>query len=236
MSKQETTVTGSANPDAGSADKEGVISSEGAGGEKTAEQLAADEVAKNAQGKEGSDDTGKAEKDKQAPQKDAKDSVVPEKYDLKLPEGVLIDDALMQEFTTLGKELKWDNPTAQKMADMHLKAIGVFAQKQAEAHEEKLIGWHEELLNDKAFGGAKLDASMAQAKKVMTLAATIPGVNFERLKTDLDETGMTTHPDLVRVFNYLGQFIGEDNKFISGQSANTGPVDAATVLYGAEKK
>jgi hypothetical protein len=68
----------------------------------------------------------------------------------------------------------------------------------------------------------------------MDMAATIPGVKADRLKADLEKTGMTTHPDIVRLFHFFGQFIGEDNKFIRGGTTATQEQDAATIMYGPD--
>jgi hypothetical protein len=180
-----------------------------------------------------SDDAGTTDS-KQADNKDVKEPVIPDKYELKLPDGVIVDPELMDEFTGLAKGLKFDNATAQKAADLHLKAISKFAQQQASAHEAQLMEWHGEIINDPDIGGGKVDATMAQARKTLAMAATIPGVNAKRLTEDLNKSGLTTHPDLVRIFHYLGQFVGEDNKFISGSATGPASKDAATVLYGPE--
>lgn len=170
--------------------------------------------------------------DKPADNKGAEQPVVPEKYDLKLPKDVLVDEKMMEEFSSFGKENKWTNDTAQKVADLHLKAIGAFVNKMDAEFVNTVEGWHNELMNDKDIGGAKIDDSMTQARKVLAVAATVPGVKVDRLRADLEKTGMTTHPDMVRLFHYFGQFIGEDNKFIRGGTTSEGEQDAATILYG----
>lgn len=217
---------GTTNTDAGGKTDAGNTSL--IGGDKTGDNANQDKGKADDKGA----DPGDKGADKQTDNKDAKAPVVPDKYELKLPDGVLVDDGLMKEFTELGKTQKWDNATAQKMADMHLKAIGMFAQKQEAEHEHELLGWHKELIDDKELGGAKIDATMTQARKVIALAGTIPGVKAERLTQDLLRTGMATHPDLVRVFHYLGQALGEDNKLIKGNLGDNAPKDAATLLYG----
>lgn len=159
--------------------------------------------------------------------------VIPEKYELKLPEGVLIDEGMMKEFTAFGKDMKWTNEIAQKAADLHLKAISAFASKQDAEFETRVQDWSKELQNDKDIGGAKIDESMKQARRTWAMAKDIPGVNMERLTKDMQISGMITHPDIVRIFHYFGQFVGEDNKFIrGGNTSDGGEKDAATILYG----
>jgi len=178
--------------------------------------------------------------DVQTDTKDVKPSaeeVVPEKYDLKLPEGTVVNEKSMGKFTEFAKSHKFTNKDAQALADMHLEVIGEFARQQAEQTASEITSWHEEVLNDQAIGGAKIDATMEQARKVLVMAKDIPGVNLDRLNKDLEKSGLTTHPDLIRIFNYFGQFIGDDNKFItSGHATAESGKDAVEVLYGEQKK
>ena len=220
--------TGTPNTDSG-ASKDGLTS-------LTGEPSVSAETQTQNKGKDGDATTkpGEQKDGDKGPEGDAKPPVVPEKYELKLPEGVLVDNKMMEKFTNLGKELKWDNATAQKMADMHLEALGAFAQKADADHEAQLIAWSKEVSEDKEIGGAKLEASITQARKVLTLASTVPGVDAKRLLTDMNRTGLATHPDMVRLFHYFGQFIGEDNQFIKGSPTTGGPRDAASILYGPD--
>ena len=79
-----------------------------------------------------SSETGKQAEGQQTEKKDAAAPEVPEKYSLKLPDGVKLEDALMQEFTAVGHDLKLTNEQAQRLSDLHLKATGEFARQAAE--------------------------------------------------------------------------------------------------------
>ena len=46
---------------------------------------------------------------------------VPEVYELKMPDGVALDQEAATEFTAIAKELKLDQATAQKFADVGAK-------------------------------------------------------------------------------------------------------------------
>lgn len=238
MAQADNAGAGSTTTDAGAAGDKGATGAAGSGTPAGASQTSLSDKASQDTGKagdQGSDTQNKDAKD-QADADSAKDDkapVVPEKYELKLPDGVFVDDGLMKEFTAVGHELKWDAATAQRMADMHLKAIGLYADKQSQEWESKVLDWHNELKDDKEIGGAKIDETMKQARKMVQMAGTIPGVNAKRLMSDLTDSGLATHPDLVRVFHFLGQFVGEDNKFITGfPTSSNAPKDAATILYG----
>lgn len=232
MAEANTSTTGAPSSQAGGEGKDGNANTSLTDGIKPESK---EGTANEGEGKDGkkADDKGTEGTDKSTDKTETKDPVVPEKYELKLPEGVLVDEKLMTKFTGLAKEMKWDNATAQKMADMHLEAVSAFAEKQDVEHAATLLGWHNELIEDKELGGAKIDDTMKQARKVMTLAASIPGVKVDRLVNELNRTGLATHPDLVRMMHYFGQFIGEDNKFVKG-SVTQPNLDAATIMYGPD--
>lgn len=126
--------------------------------------------------------------------------VVPEKYDLQLPENTIVDEAMLNEFTSWAKENKFTAEQAQKLAGMHLQGIEAMAQRQAQ-------DWHQELVNDKDFGGANLDANMAVANKAFASVAESAGVDVKRLGDDLARAGMANHPALVKMFREIGKML-----------------------------
>ena len=189
----------------------------------------------NAAGKKDEGDGKKPGDEEQAPKKDEKAPVVPEAYKLKLPDDIKVHPELMGKFTEFAKGKQLTNEDAQKLADLHLESIGIFAQQQADAQLAEATEWSNEIANDKEIGGAKLEATMKQARKIMEVAKTIPGVNVDRLNKALNKSYMATQPDLVRIMHFLGQFVGEDHKIIMGQPGVTaGQKSAAQALYGKD--
>lgn len=171
--------------------------------------------------------------EKPADNKEVKPGDVPEKYDLKLPDGTIVDEPMMTEFTTWAKANKLTNDQAQLAAELHLKAVGAFAAHQAAEFEHEQEAWLNEIKADKDLGGAKVDGTLAVARRV--LALKIPGVNMERFKADLDRGAVSgNHPDLVRILHFVGQQIGEDNMWVPTKPGEA-PIDAATVLYGKKE-
>jgi hypothetical protein len=152
--------------------------------------------------------------------------------DLKLPDGVMVDDAMAKKFTDWAKANGMTKEQAQAAADLHLETVGVFAQKLQEEAQAKVKGWGEEITKDKELGGAKVKDTIATAEKFFGLAAKVPGVNVNRLQQDLMETGIANHPDMIRMAHYIGQQLGDDNLFITDRSSAGGEKDAATILYG----
>lgn len=139
---------------------------------------------------------------------------VPEAYEFKMPEGVELDKAAADEFSALAKELKLDQATAQKVADVGAK----MAQRQTEAHANLVNSWVESVKTDKEFGGDKLDENLATARKALESFGT------PELKDVLNSTGFGNHPEVIRAFYKIGKAISEDG-FVKGspRGAETDP-------------
>lgn len=227
---------GAGNQDAGA----GEAGAPGAA-EKTAEQTQADEAAKAATDEQATKDKAEAEK-KAADEQAAKDAAAKallfdSMADLKLPEGVPTDEKMAKEFTDWAKANGFTKVQAQQAADMHLKTIGVFAEKlQAEA-KAQVKAWGDEIANDKELGGDKIKETVATAEKFFALAAKVPGVNVARLQSEFLRTGMANHPDMIRVARYIGLQLGEDSTFIGDRASGGGGLKSdAEVLYPNQAK
>lgn len=72
--------------------------------------------------------------------------------------------------------------------------------------------WGTELKADKDFGGEKFDANLATAIK------GVEAVGSPELRALLDETGMGSHPEIVRAFWKVGQLTA-DAPFATGAQA-----------------
>lgn len=131
--------------------------------------------------------------------------VVPESYDLKMPEGVQLDSAAAEEFTAIAKELKLDQAAAQKLADIGAK----MAQRQADAHAHLVESWTAQVKTDKEIGGDKLDENLGIARKA------IEAFGSPELKDLLNSTGLGNHPEVVKLAFKVGKAISED-RFVTG--------------------
>lgn len=144
---------------------------------------------------------------------------VPESYDLQMPEGIELDKAAADEFTTLAKELKLDQATAQKFADVGAK----MAQRQQEAHAKLVESWVEAVKADKEIGGDKLQENLAVARKALDAFGS------PELRDVLNMTGIGNNPAVIKAFYRAGKAISED-QFVTGkpQGADT---DMAKKLF-----
>lgn len=145
--------------------------------------------------------------------------VVPESYELKMPDGVQLDSAAAEEFTAIAKELKLDQAAAQKLADIGAK----MATRQAEAHAQLVETWTEQVKTDKEIGGDNLDQNLGIARKA------IDTFGSPELKALLNSTGLGNHPEVVKLAFKVGKAISED-RFVTG-SPKGAETDMAKKLF-----
>lgn len=144
---------------------------------------------------------------------------VPEAYEFAMPEGVDLDKASADEFTTVAKELKLTQEQAQKVADVAAKQ----AQRQIEAHANLVASWVEQVKTDKEIGGDKLEENLGVARKALETFGT------PELRDVLNATGFGNHPEIIKAFYKAGKAISEDT-FVKG--APRGPeTDMAKKMF-----
>jgi hypothetical protein len=146
---------------------------------------------------------------------------VPEKYEFKMPEGVELDTAAAEEFSVLAKELKLDNATAQRVADIAVK----MQQKQAEQQAATVKGWADSSKADKEFGGDNLKQNLSVAQKA------IDTFGSSELKEMLKTTGLGNHPEIIRFAFKAGTAISEDGFVRAGSRAPTPAASLEKKLY-----
>ncbi len=150
--------------------------------------------------------------------------VVPETYEFKMPEGMDLDQTAASDFSVLAKELKLDQATAQKVADIG----AAMATRQAEAHAAMVEGWVNSVKADKEIGGDKLTENLAIARKAFDQFGT------PEVRAVLDSSGLGNHPDVVRMFIAIGKSIADDG-FVKG-SAPGSSESMADKMYPSMKK
>lgn len=163
--------------------------------------------------------TTQADTTAQATETKATEPQVPEVYDFKMPEGVELDKAAADEFSTVAKELKLDNATAQKIADVGAK----MAQRQAEQHAKLVASWVEQIKTDPTIGGDKFDENLAVARRALDEFGS------PELKDVLNASGLGNHPAVVKAFYNAGKKISTD-RMVTG-TPKGGDTDTAKKLF-----
>lgn len=169
------------------------------------------------------------DKSQGTPEDKAKDetSQVPEKYDLKVPEGFALDEAVSKEFTALAKESKLSQEQAQKFADLHAKLMKDASQRLVSQWEKTIEGWQAEAKADPEIGGANHEEKLATAKFGLKTFGT------PELAQLMDDLFVGNHKEFIRLFYRLGK-IAQDPKFVEAEGVGA-PKSDAEVLYPGHK-
>ncbi|MFA5379252.1 MAG: peptidase [Dehalococcoidia bacterium] len=171
-----------------------------------------------------------AKKDAEGEQK-AESAGVPEKYELKAPEGMVLDEAMMAKAEPVFKELGLTNEGAQKLADLYAGAQQEFTTQIKEAWVKQDQEWLAEIKADKEFGGTNYlkNAALAQSA-IAWVESKVPGftkeIGFERL-------GLVNNPFLAKAFSAIGDLMRED--VVPGASQSAGQ-EGNMFLPGSKRK
>jgi hypothetical protein len=153
------------------------------------------------------------------PKPEATPEPAPLEYtDFAVPEGSTLDGGVLEDYKLAAKECGLDQANAQKLIE-----FGAIAQ--AKALEKISAAWSADSINDKEFGGNKLNENLAIASKARDAFAT------PELQALLESSRLGNHPEMIRVFYKIGKAMSEDN-LVPGGRAPSASQSAAEKLYG----
>lgn len=147
----------------------------------------------------------------------AKNSHAPEEYaDFKMPKDMPVDEALLNDFKPLAKELDLPQDKAQKLIDLYASKVApLMVQRQTEAWQGQLETWKAECQADKEIGGDKFDTAVLDAKRVINTIGT------PELRKVFDDYGLGNNPELVRVFARMAKYMKEDTVETGNRTSQT---------------
>jgi len=135
----------------------------------------------------------------------AEPGTVPESYEFKLAEGIELDQATLDLFSPVFKELGLDNAKAQMLVDTYVPVVQGLEEKikQDSLNDFKEIvkGWKDATLKEL---GADSD------KKLAICARGINKFGDDNFRAALDQTGLGNHPEFVKFMIKVGETVTED--------------------------
>lgn len=156
--------------------------------------------------------------------------IVPEKYELKLPEGSLLDPSTIEKISAYAKEKGLSNEAAQEALERESEAVASHHEAQMKQVEDIRAGWVKDCETDKEIGGENFKQNVELASRL--LEKVNPAI-----KPLLNESGLGNHPEIVRTVVRLVKMTGfSEDQFInpgaktSGVETN-GPDDIAAKMY-----
>ena len=193
--------------------------------EAQSEQDTALTAEESTEGSEADGDTPPADKaDDGADGNDTKDSSLEAYADFTLPEGMTLNEGLLEEAAPIFKELGLNQEQAQKLVDFQAKQVQASQQGQMDAFNQLKNDWMDQTKKDAEIGGDKFDENIGVAKEA------IAKFGNEGLTKLLNDFGMGNHPEVIRFMAKVGRLTREDNPD-SGGSPIGKSQDHVSILY-----
>jgi len=176
-------------------------------------------------GEQGADANNQPGEDQSKADDQASKPVVPEKYTFdNLPDGYKLDETAASEWSGAFKELGFTQDQVNKLVEMDAKRqqgmVQAYQQQMQQHRQQQLGEWLGELKADAEFGGAKFESNVAVAQKALGEFGT------PELSKYLAETGLGSHPEVVRLFHRIGHQLAEGQLSRSG----AGPAKEITIV------
>lgn len=185
-------------------------------------QASGDTVAKPADA--GAGQEAKPEAGASAEQKAVEQKVVPERYELKLPDGADLPAEYLEQASALAREYGLSQEQAQKLVERDASLLGSQIERLQAVHAEQVEKWATEVKSDKDLGGDRFEATQTAAR------AAVSRFGDDGLRALLNESGYGNHPVVVRFFARVGQALSEDNRLLGG-NPSAPKRDRASILY-----
>lgn len=164
------------------------------------------------------------EKGAEAAQPAAK--VVPEKYEVTLPEGHSFSPAQLDAIADFAKKQGFSNEQAQALVETQHAAIKSYAESEAtrlKTHNEQ--NWKSELQSDPAIGGQNFEANGLKAAQAAEWAFG------EGFANELKAMNLNHHPKLFRGLVKIANALAND-KLVSAPPSQGKTKSAAEKIYG----
>lgn len=165
--------------------------------------------------------------------KPAAEGAAPEKYELKLPEGVTLDPERQAQFEGIAREYGLTNEKAQRLLDQHLQEIQNVSRGLYDKWNETQKMWKNEITNDKEIGGANFKQSKAHVARFIN---SLPEPMRQPFREALNFTGAGNNPAVFRALRAAGQRYAEGTPVKGSPMTATAPKSAASVMYPTHSK
>lgn len=154
---------------------------------------------------------------------------VPEKYELKAPEGSQLTAEDLEKIASIAKERGLSNEQAQTLVEIKDQtakdAVEAYVSAQSQKLKTEAEAWIAQSKADKEFGGENFKTNIELAHRALKHFGS------ETFTETLEKTGLGNHPELVRIFYRIGKEMAED-KFVVSSAHGSGKKDPAEILYG----
>jgi hypothetical protein len=131
--------------------------------------------------------------------------VVPEKYELKPPEGMNLDEKAVELFAPVFKEIGLSQDQAQKLVDTY----GPYFQQQLEAQRTESLKGFKDMVSE--WGEqSKKELGADYAKKLSVVSKVIDKSGVKGIRELMNETGIGNNPTMIKFMLWVGEQFSQD--------------------------
>lgn len=162
------------------------------------------------------------------------EAIVPETYELAMPEGFTLDKDLLDEATPIFKGLKLTNEQANQLVPMAAKLAGNVSKQQQDAFAAVASDWAREAQKDPDIGGqnwAETESYVAKALDAFAGPAKDKDGKVNEFRQLLNDSKLGNHPAMIRAWRNVGKAISEDDKFVRPDAGAQVKPSREEVLY-----
>ena len=153
-----------------------------------------------------------------------------ESEDIKLPEGLEVDNELSEGFLAFANEHKLSSEQFEGLVKLQTEAMQRASEKASEAWNNYQDGMEKEVKEDSDVGGEKLEGVMSSIGKLLN---SYPG--GEQVREVMDLTGAGNNVHVIKFFHHLAQNFNEGSMPESGSPSPTSQQSDADIMFGAKK-
>lgn len=159
----------------------------------------------------------------------------PDYTDIKLPDGLKLDDPILSKFLEAAKEKGVSRETAQAVIES--VAPGVLEALQAPMAEWRQTqeGWLDQIRADAEIGGANLREVQTTIGRVLANPAFVSPEEAKVFREHMDLTGAGNSPAFVKTFYRMARALVEAGPVSAGRPAPV-PRNPAEVLYPQQQR
>lgn len=147
--------------------------------------------------------------------------------EFKVPEGLEIDQTMLDAMTPVMREAGLDQTQAQAVVDAYSEVVQKQAEDSARAIDDMFQGWVESAKKDEEIGGDKWDATVDQANAVIRQFGT-----KELIDDVLNGQGVGNHPEVIRFMSRVAKHVLDDKAPTGEQTDTSAPASKETSWYG----
>lgn len=159
-----------------------------------------------------------------------KPSVVPDKYDLKLPEGSTLDPKALESVSAFAKENGLSQEAAQAVLEREHSLVKGLQKAQTQEWEATKERWLKESMSDKELGGDRLKESVEIASRAIK--------RFDptgKMTEMLEKSGFGNHPEVIRFMKRIGEAMAEDRLVVPGAQVGSGKKPIEEIFYPSKQ-